>query len=441
MKTPEKFICVLFLSFWGMLAACADSTSTPGAEFDFTIPSVGPVLSAPESMSTDCSAAAALACIQNAKAGINTGNSLDAWNSDAYAAGSTGSETAWGNPKITQALLTAIADAGFGIVRIPVSWMGHIDSKSTGYKIDTAYLARVAEVVGYAHTAGLKVVINIHHDGSNSGHWLSVNKADDSAGSYNEVTNEFISVWTQIASYFKNHGDYLMFESLNEIQDGKWGWGVNRTDGGVQYGIVNKWNQAFITAVRGTGGNNTYRYLIIPGYDTDIDLTAADLVIPADATAHHIIVSAHYYAPYEYTLEAQKHCWGSDHGGAAAADCTDYGQEKFMEAQFAKLKAAYIDKGIPVYLGECGATYQKGYEKYRRYYVEYTAYTAHRNGIVPVFWDNGGTASGKENEGLFYRNSAKQAFPDIITAVMRGVSGETSVVAPGCDPVLDKEHL
>jgi Endoglucanase len=246
-------------------------------------------------------------------------------------------------------------------------------------------------------------------------------------------------VWTQIASYFKNHGDYLAFEGLNEIQDGKWGWGVNRTDGGAQYAIVNRWNQAFVTAVRGTGGNNVYRYLVVAGYDTDIDLTVGNLVLPSDPAAHRLIVSAHYYAPYEYSLEAAVHCWGSDFGGVPASDCTNYGQEKAMAAQFGRLKTAYVDNGIPVYLGECGATYQKGYEKYRRYYAEYTAYTAHTCGIVPIFWDNGGTSSGKENEGLFYRASAKQAFPNIIKAFMRGAGGEPSVAVPGSDPVLDAE--
>ncbi|MCK9169581.1 MAG: glycoside hydrolase family 5 protein [Treponema sp.] len=442
MKAAGKTVFFIFLFFGIMFTACADGTQdtgSSGSALDFTVPAVSPVLSSPESMSTDCTSAAALAYMQETNAGINIGNSLDAYSSDTYAAGSTASETAWGNPEITQELLTATARAGFGIVRIPVTWMGHIDSKSTGYKVDKTYLARVARVVEYAHTAGLKVVINMHHDGSNSEHWLNINKADDSTASYNEVTNEYIAVWTQTASYFKNHGDYLMFEGLNEIQDGRWGWGVNRQDGGVQYGIVNKWNQAFVTAVRGTGGNNTYRYLVVAGYDTDIDLTVANLVLPSDPTAHRLIVSAHYYSPYEYTLEAQKHCWGSDYGGASASDCTNYGQEKSMEQQFAKLKTAYVDRGIPVYLGECGATYQKGYEKYRRYYMEYTAFTAHNCGIVPVYWDNGATSSGKENEGLFYRSTAQQAFPKILQAVMRGVSGETSVAIPGSDTTLDAE--
>jgi hypothetical protein len=30
-------------------------------------------------------------------------------------------------------------------------------------------------------------------------------------------------VWTQIAERFKDKGDWLVFESLNELQDGGWG--------------------------------------------------------------------------------------------------------------------------------------------------------------------------------------------------------------------------
>ena len=87
--------------------------------------------------------------------GWNLGNSLDAH------ANEVANETCWGNGACTQATMDAIRAAGFRTVRIPVTWLGHIGS-APDYKIDDAWMNRVAEVVGYAENAGLNAIINIH---------------------------------------------------------------------------------------------------------------------------------------------------------------------------------------------------------------------------------------------------------------------------------------
>ena len=172
--------------------------------------------------------------------GWNLGNNLDAQN-NGYA-----SETAWGNRVATLKTFQAVKAAGFSSVRIPITWMGHIGN-APDYKIEEKYMNRVAEVVGYAKDAGLKAIINIHHDGADSKYWLDILGASKSEERNTQVKNQFAAIWKQIAERFKQEGDYLIFEAMNEIHDGNWGWGENRTDGGKQYRIYFKHSKNFFS--------------------------------------------------------------------------------------------------------------------------------------------------------------------------------------------------
>lgn len=124
----------------------------------------------------------ALTYISTLKLGVNISNSFDAYPYNSSTGFGNYSETAWGNPLIDQALLDGIAAAGFNIIRLPITWIGFI-GEAPDYKISESRLNRVEEVVNMAHKAGLKVIINIHHDdGSFNGKfydmgWLRVDKA------------------------------------------------------------------------------------------------------------------------------------------------------------------------------------------------------------------------------------------------------------------------
>ena len=98
--------------------------------------------------------------LQNMGAGWILGNSLDATGTG------LGSETSWGNPKTTKEMIDAVHDAGFNTIRIPVSWGKH--TSGSEYTIDSAWMARVKEVVNYAYDDGMYVILNIHHDNSNA---------------------------------------------------------------------------------------------------------------------------------------------------------------------------------------------------------------------------------------------------------------------------------
>lgn len=278
--------------------------------------------------------------------------------------------------------------------------MGHIGA-APGYEIQKTWLDRVAEVVGYAEKAGLRAVINIHHDGADSNFWLNIKKAATDASVNTQVKAQLKAMWTQIAERFKSKSNFLVFESMNEIHDGGWGWGDNRTDGGKQYAVLNEWNQVFVDAVRGTGSNNSDRFLGIPSYCTNPDYAVdGSMKLPTDKTANRLMVAVHYYAPTEFTLTAKFSEWG--HTGKAGVKDT-WGDEDYVKDTFGKLKAKFIDKGIPVYLGETGCVHRADSrsESFRKYYLEYVYKAAKEYGIAPFYWDNGSASAGKECSGLF----------------------------------------
>lgn len=325
--------------------------------------------------------------------GWNLGNQLDAHN-DGIA-----EETAWGNQPTTQALFDQLASTGFTSVRIPVTWLGHI-GEAPSYTIDAEYLNRVAEVVGYAESAGLNAIINIHHDGADSNYWLNIKDAAKDETLNTSIKEQITAIWTQIANKFKDKGNFLVFESMNEIHDGGWGWGENLTDGGKQYAVLNEWNQVFVDAVRATGGNNTNRYLGVPGYVTNIDLTVEHFVLPKDIVNNRLMVAVHFYSPNEFTLNDEYSEWG--HTGDSSKK-PNWGDEEYLKSQLNRMKTKFIDNGIPAYIGEIGCVHRSNErsEAFRLYYLEYLCKAAKEYGMAPFYWDNGSASAGKECSGLF----------------------------------------
>ncbi len=346
------------------------------------------------------------ALMKTLKLGWNLGNACDA----------PESETAWGNPTVTPELLQAVAKAGFQLVRIPVTWTKHMGG-GPDFTIDPNWLARVGEIVGYAHSAGLYSIINVHHDGADGFkevEWITLNDADGKTTEENNkvVRARFVTVWTQIAKYFSAYGEELLFESMNEIHDG---YGNPNP---LHLEFVNDLNQNFVNVVRASGGNNDKRHLVVPGYNTNIDHTIKGFKLPNDPAKNRLILSVHYYDPYLFALQAQNNVWGKNAEGKK----DNWGQEDFVDTQFNKVKQTYVDQGIPVIIGEYGATNQAGFEDYRRYYMEYVTKAAVDRGLVPIYWDNGSKNSGGESFGLFDRSSGSVLHPAILEAMVRAAT-------------------
>jgi endoglucanase len=355
-----------------------------------------------------CVAATAVAQM---KLGWNVGNSLDSV--DASKSDTT-VETAWGNPVITADLIKAVAMAGFGAVRIPVTWIGRIGA-GPSYTISATFINRVEQVVKFVLDQNLYAIINIHHDGGYNvtGRWINVvdSSSQVTAANTNAVLSEFKAVWAQIADHFKSYGDHLLFESMNEVMVD---YGTPKSE---YYDVINALNQAFVDTVRAGAGYNPNRCLVVPGYNTNIDYTVAGFVTPKDNSSGKLILSDHYYDPYDFTGSANTHAWGTGNPGIDS-----WAQEDWVQSQVGKLKSTYIDKGLPMIWGEYGAVNQSGYENYRRYYIEYVTKAVHDAGIAPFIWDNGSTGSGSDAFGLINRSTYAVLYPTILDAMLRAVT-------------------
>ncbi len=355
-------------------------------------------------------------------AGWNLGNQLES------VINGTPHETNWGNPIISENLIKAVKNAGFRSIRVPVSYFNKIGSGSS-YTIDSAWLNRVQEVVDWCIKYDLYVIINIHGDGYTTidGGWLLCNGSDQTT-----IRNKYAACWKQIANKFKDYDHHLIFESMNEEFDGTYGT-PNRT----YYSNINTLNQIFVDTVRQTGGNNAKRWLMLPGWNTDIEFTAGDygFVIPSDnyrsssipSNEKRIMISVHYYAPYDFCLvENGNHTqWGST--ATDSSKVPGYCDESYLSYAFGLLGSKFTSQGYPVVIGEYGAADKSQDDSQnavcRADFAAKVCATAKKNGCVPIWWDNGVT--GAYGLALFNRYTYEVTQQSIIDAIM-GVYGNSS---------------
>lgn len=307
--------------------------------------------------------------------GINLGNTMEAhWsdkNNKTTGAQSIGGnqpqdyEKCWGAVITTKEIIDGYKAAGFSTVRIPVYW-GNMMEDNGKFEINKEYMERVQEIVKYCLDDGLYAVVNIHHYDE----FIIRNYAKDEAL---EITEK---LWVQIAEYFKDYSGYLVFEGFNENL-GTQREEDNYTDDEL-YNYVNQMNQTFVNAVRGTGGNNAQRLLIVSGWWTNIDKTT-DLRfnMPYDTADGRLMVSVHYIDNAMY--------WA---GKTGSQEWLDYSRQ-----QCELLKDAFTDKGIPVFVGECSSVYDSGHMADNAVYKESSQCLgiimdmAVSYGFVPVLWD------------------------------------------------------
>jgi aryl-phospho-beta-D-glucosidase BglC (GH1 family) len=327
-------------------------------------------------------------------------------------------EGCWGGTA-SQAVINAVADAGFNTIRIPVAWDSHANQSK--YQIDPAWLARVKQVVDWCIARDLTVIINSHWDGG----WV-----DNYMDSVNPTTNAKLNAyWTQIANTFKNYDNRVMFAGMNEPP----------VDNASQMNVLLTYQQTFVNAVRNTGGNNAMRWLVVQGPSTDVDRTYALMnTLPNDPTPNRLVVEVHYYSPYQYCLLEQDETWGNRfyfwgqgyHHSTRTDRNASWGEEDYLEAQFQKMKQKFIDHGIPVIIGEFSTARRTGQSDLtgtdlnlhlasRTYFYRAVTDAAHRNGLVPINWSTPG--------GLFNFDTGAPTDPDST----RPLTGGAALPPPG----------
>lgn len=331
--------------------------------------------------------------------GWNLGDTLDACQADRdgdgvinehVAEGEEPDETLWGNPRATKELFQALLDSGVNAVRIPVTWRDHIDGDGN---ISPSWLDRVQEVVDYAYDLGMYTIINIHHDGGGDpqfGAWIC-NAATD----YDATLARYLNLWTQIADRFRDYDEHLIFESMNEV-------GFDSLSQGKAYELLNSLNQEFVDLIRSSGGKNNTRHLLIAGYWTDIAKTCDPRYVMPTDPVNRSIVSVHYYTPWDFCTTNIKNEWGTVQ------------EQQEMERLIGMMKTNFVDKGIPVIIGEYAASGNDFNSCV--FFCEKLVKLCHDYGIATFLWDNG--------NGQFDRSTNTWRSEQMHSALLRAVSGE-----------------
>ncbi|HEY0892676.1 MAG TPA: glycoside hydrolase family 5 protein [Cellvibrio sp.] len=313
------------------------------------------------------------------KIGFNIGNTLEAMGGK--------SETYWGNPKITKEFVAFVKQSGFSAVRLPVSWDQY--ANQTTAEIDPNWLNRVKEVVQYCVDNNLYVIVNIHWDGG----WLENNVEPAKQEQNNAKQKAF---WEQIATQLRDFDERVLFASANEPN----------VETAAQMAVLHSYHQTFIDTVRATGGKNAQRVLIVQGPSTDIEKTNTLMTaLPTDSVANRLMAEIHFYSPWNYTGMTKDESWGNQffywgkgfHSTTDTAHNPTWGEEDYVDLQFKTMKTKFVDKGIPVIMGEFGTGVRKHltgadlqlHLDGRAYYLNYVTKQARANGMVPFLWDIG----------------------------------------------------
>lgn len=321
------------------------------------------------------------------KLGFNIGNTLEA----------IGGETNWGNPKITKAFVDFVKQSGFNAIRLPCSFDQYSNASA---QIQTEWLNRVKEVVQYCVDDSLYVILNIHWDGG----WLENNCTLAKQDAVNIKQKAF---WRQIATHLRGFDEHLIFASANE---------PNASDA-TQMSVLLSYHQTFINAVRSTGGRNSYRVLIVQGPNTDIETTNRLMnTLPVDPAANRMMAEIHYYTPWNFCGMTKDESWGNMfhywgqgyHSTADPSHNATWGEESDVDRFMSMMKTKFVDKGIPVVMGEYGPMKRTNligdaltlHLASRAYYLKYVTKQAKANGILPFLWDTGGLLSRQNNTVL-----------------------------------------
>ena len=340
----------------------------------------------------------------NISMAINIGNTLEA----------IGGETAWGAAKINADYIRSIRESGFDAVRLPVAWYNHSDKNTL--KIDESWMNRVDEVVQLCIANGLYVFMNIHWDEG----WMELN-IDSYSPDVDRIQRE---LWTQIADRFKDYDKHLVFCGANEAGQ----------DTQASADALKAYMQTFIDVVRASGSNNANRVLVVQSPGTDIDRAVKYCAgnLPKDKVADRMMLEVHCYDPSDFTIlqndgewganSKVRYFWGQDYHTGTDRDCT-WGEENHIDTQMQKLKANFVDKGIPVIIGEFGCGRRRSFvasideDRHRAsrcYYHSYIVKSAKTNGAVPFLWDT-------PNE-MFNRQTGAVIGPDNLAAIQQGAA-------------------
>ena len=357
--------------------------------------------------------------IANMGVGWNLGNTLEpVWTGDTDGRDWRRWETGWGQSVTTQSLMNMMKNAGFGAIRVPVSWGVHMD---TDGKVYEEWMNRVNEVVDYVLNAGMYCIINIHHDTGADEElaWLVA-----SPEGYARERQKYENLWKQIALRFRDYGPRLLFESYNEMLDESRSWcyashsiGYDANAATGAYQAINDYAQSFIDVVRATGGNNAVRNLVVNTYgacngagdwNPHLQDPLKNMKMPVDKVKDHILFQVHSY-PMIDDLTAM---------------------EREVTQMLDDLETYLVSQGGPVIVGEWGTFSENPTLENYCHYARWFAGECKRRGIGTFHWMN-------LSDGM-YRSIPCFNSPELAEAIVKGYHGDgfTPVI-----PVIEDYNL
>lgn len=353
---------------------------------------LGSVCAVAEDKGTEPVKTPAQAMLDRITIGWNLGNTLDSFNKAVQGAEGLEAETCWGNPKTTPELLQTVYDNGFDLIRVPVTWYTHMDEND---RVDPAWMDRVQQVVDDVLATGAVCLLNVHHDTGDKG-WLRASEKD-----YEVKSVRFVKLWEQIAERFKAYDERLMFEGFNEILNEQNAW--NGSDKRALK-VTNDLNQLFVNTVRASGENNAERVLVLNTYcaGPGMDILSG-FALPEDSAQGSLIVSAHVYQPWSFTDGNQKTVKTWSKGP--------------IDSALNGLKQTFVNKGIPVLIGEFGAENKGNMDKILSWAAYYVS-KCRELGLKAVWWDNGALFK------LFGRKQATVTNEALVRTLVAAAKGE-----------------
>lgn len=345
--------------------------------------------------------------VYDMKTGWNLGNTLDA------TGGGLNSETSWGQPRTTKEMIDFLAASGFKTIRIPITWHNHIIDSN--YTIDPRWMTRVKEIVDWAIEADMYVIMNTHHDNFGRDAKMPYRYGYYPSEMNKEESISFLTnTWKQITLAFNNgYDEHLVFETLNEPRlcgtPNEWNYSTGNPVQKAAQMVINEFNQEIVNVIRASGGNNAKRLIVMPGYACTIAAPmSADFVLPKDP-ANNLGIAVHMYDPYTFAMDGNG---TSKYSQKIASD---------LQYKFKQLEASFINKGIPVYIGEYGAVNKDNTEDRVLWFNTFIRQTR-KMGIACILWDN--QAFEKDNNGYtekfgyFNRKELKWFVPEITETIM-----------------------
>ena len=385
----KKLLCLTLalVMCLGLFAGCNNEPATP-TQTSPTSPASDPATTPSTEPAVDNSAMmpelTALELVHMMGNGTNLGNTMEACDTNVgskYSYNPSYYETCWGQPVTTKEMIQGMKDAGFDTLRIPVAWMTNATTLATdgNYTIAPEYLDRVEEIVSWAIEADMFVIVNDHWDGG----WYGM------FGSETQATRDlameaYIGMWKQIAERFEKYDYHLIFEGANEEIGARFDENSIYCSDSVKsyytddekYELANKVNQTFVDTVRATGGNNAYRFLLVPGFGTNIANTCNDkFKMPTDSVENRLLISVHYYDPWSYCGDGQSSVkWGTK------------AEIQYMIDELGKMQK-FTEQGYGVVIGEYGVLYATAVQENTDVYHELFLSLCDKYNYTSCLWD------------------------------------------------------